>query len=186
MLVLLDRDGVLNVDVPPHGVTSLDMLEIYPFAGEAVRLFNDAGWKVAIITNQSAVGKGLLSEAGLRAIHTRLQAELHAQAGAFIDAIYHCPDHPNRPTHRRKPNAGMVVEALRDFGASAADTPMIGDDVRDVEAALSSGCTPFLVRTGKGRSSELRMQEMGISLSVFTDILDAARHLTLHYRSETG
>jgi D-glycero-D-manno-heptose 1,7-bisphosphate phosphatase len=173
MLVLLDRDGVINRDLPPHGVLSLDALEIYPSTGAAIHLLKEAGFSVAVVTNQSAIGKGLLSEEGLTEIHTALQARLYAQAGVTIDAFYFCPDHPDYPTNRRKPNDGMLREAMHDFHATPALTPFVGDDMRDMQAALSAGCPPYLVLTGKGNTTHAQLRELGTSVMVCTDLLDA-------------
>jgi D-glycero-D-manno-heptose 1,7-bisphosphate phosphatase len=185
VLVLLDRDGVINVDVPPHGVTSLSSLMVYPFAGQAIRAFNDAGFQVAIVTNQSAIGKGLLSEEGLSDIHSAIRHIIDVQAGARIDAFYHCPDHPDRPTHRRKPQGGMLLEALAAFHANPAQTAMVGDDWRDLQAAESVGCPAFLVLTGKGMQTQKRVEENDFPVTLCKDLLDASRHIILQFASET-
>ncbi len=181
MLVLLDRDGVLNVDIPPDGVTTVEALRVYPFAGEAVRLLKYAGFNVAVVTNQSAIGKGLLSEQGLSDIHDMIQATLTHQTGVRLDAFYHCPDHPDRATARRKPGTGMLLEALSDFHAEAVNTPFVGDDIRDMQAALGAGCPPYLVRTGKGEAMQSLLPTLGAPVTVCTDLLDAARRIILQY-----
>jgi D-glycero-D-manno-heptose 1,7-bisphosphate phosphatase len=184
MLILLDRDGVINVDIPPHGVTSLDALEVYPTAGQAIRALNDAGYKVAVVTNQSAIGKGLLSEEGLYDIHTAIRQTIAQQAGAVIDAFYYCPDHPDHATHRRKPSPGMLEEALADFGADPAHTPLIGDDLRDLQAAVAAGCPPYLVLTGKGEQTRQKLSELSVAVTICTDLLDATRRIILTLRHD--
>lgn len=148
MLALLDRDGTINEDLP-HGVTSIAEFRILPGVPEAIARLTQAGWRVAVVTNQALVADGRLSLAGLEGIHAHLSHIIEA-AGGKIDRYYVCTDGRDRPSARRKPAPGMLLEALRDFKAEAAKTPMIGDDVRDMEAAFSSGCNRILVKTGKG------------------------------------
>ena len=145
-LVLLDRDGVLNEDRADY-VKNPGELVLLPGAAQAVARLNAAGFAVAICTNQAGVGKGVFDEAMLARIHDKLRDEL-ARAGGTLDAIFHCPD-PG-PSPRRKPEPGMLLEALRRFGAAAARTPFVGDNLRDLEAAAKAGCPRHLVRTGHG------------------------------------
>jgi D-glycero-D-manno-heptose 1,7-bisphosphate phosphatase len=151
-LALLDRDGVLNVD-RPDSVRSANELVLLPGAASAVARLNEAGWRVVVVTNQSVVGRGLITAAELALLHGELERAL-AESGARLDAIYVCPDPPNSPTPRRKPAPGMLLEALDRFGATPETTPMIGDSLRDMEAAAQAGCRRVLVRTGKGRATE--------------------------------
>lgn len=151
-LVLLDRDGTLNVD-RAASVCRPGEFRMIPGAAEAVARLNHAGVRVAVVTNQSAVGRGLLAPETLEHIHARLRAEL-AAAGAHLDALFWCPDTPDGAGPRRKPAPGMLLEALARFGADAARTPMIGDALRDLQAAAAAGCPRMLVRTGKGAETE--------------------------------
>lgn len=150
-LVLLDRDGVLNID-RQTGVRHPDELEMVPGAAAAVARLNAAGIAVAVVTNQSVLGRHVIDAAMLERIHAKLRVEL-AAAGAHLDAMHVCPDAPDAPTDRRKPAPGMLLEALAEFGAAPADTPMIGDALRDLQAAAAAGCPRILVRTGKGRET---------------------------------
>ena len=151
-LVLLDLDGVLNEDRPQSVRTPADLV-LLPRAAEAVARLNRAGVRVAIVTNQSIVGQGIIDSTMLDRIHDRLRDAL-ARDGARVDAIFVAPDAPDTPTARRKPGGVMLREALDRFGAAAADTPMIGDSLRDLEAAAAIGCRRVLVRTGKGRATQ--------------------------------
>jgi D-glycero-D-manno-heptose 1,7-bisphosphate phosphatase len=151
-LVLLDRDGVLNVD-RTDSVKSPNELVLIPGAAAAVARLNKAGIMVAVATNQSIVGRGVISARQLDVIHQRL-AEMLAHDGARLDALFVCTDPPGAPSQRRKPRPGMLIEALRRFSAQAHDTPMIGDDLRDLEAAQAAGCPRVLVRTGKGAATQ--------------------------------
>jgi D-glycero-D-manno-heptose 1,7-bisphosphate phosphatase len=147
-LVLMDRDGVLNKD-RPDSVKSPEELTMIPRAAEAVARLNAAGIKIAIVTNQSVVGRGIIDVAMLERIHSKLHDEL-ARAGARLDAIFVAPERPDAASERRKPGPGMLREALSRFRASPAETPMIGDSLSDLKAAAAAGCKRVLVRTGKG------------------------------------
>lgn len=147
-LVLLDRDGVINVD-RPEGITKMDAMQLERGAAEGLSALRQAGFKLAVVTNQSVVGKGLISLDELDALHRHLQALLSA-CQVTLDAIYVCTDHPDRPGPNRKPNPGMLLQALQDFNAQPAHTPMVGDALRDLQAAFHAGCARHLVRSGKG------------------------------------
>ncbi|MGB8273948.1 MAG: HAD-IIIA family hydrolase, partial [Alphaproteobacteria bacterium] len=150
--MLLDRDGTLNED-RRDSVTSPDQLVMIPGAAEAVARLTRAGVAVALVTNQANIGRGVIDEAALERIHDKLRREI-ARAGGKLDSIFICPDAPERATERRKPGPGMLREALAHFAARAADTPMIGDSLKDLEAGKAAGCPRILVRTGKGRATE--------------------------------
>jgi D-glycero-D-manno-heptose 1,7-bisphosphate phosphatase len=151
-LILLDRDGVLNVD-RPDSVKSPGELVLLPGAAEAVRRLNVAGRLVVVCTNQSVIGRGIIDEPMLARIHDKLTGEL-ARAGARLDAILHCPDSPGRPGPRRKPAPGMLFEAMDRFRVVPERAIMIGDALRDLEAAAAAGCRRILVRSGQGRATQ--------------------------------
>ncbi|NWH08714.1 MAG: HAD-IIIA family hydrolase [Alphaproteobacteria bacterium] len=152
MLILLDRDGVLNEDRNP-GVTSPGELVLLPGAPEAVARLNAAGHKVALITNQSVVGRGIIPPAMLETIHGHLREGLAAK-GAHLDLILACTDPPWAATERRKPRPGMLREAMQHFRERPENAIMVGDALRDMEAAAEAGCRRILVRTGKGRATQ--------------------------------
>ena len=180
MLVLLDRDGVINEDTP-QGVTALAEFHFIPRAIEGIVRLTKAGYRLAVCTNQSAIGKGLLSEEGLAEIHQHMLSEI-TQAGGRIDRIYVAPDHPDAPSERRKPAPGMLREALTDFAADAAHTPFIGDALRDMEAAAVLGCPRILIRTGKGAALESAgIPEHIVPLTLCDDLYAAAELLCARY-----
>jgi D-glycero-D-manno-heptose 1,7-bisphosphate phosphatase len=146
--VLIDRDGTLNVE--KHYLSDPDQLELYPGAGAAIRRLNDAGFGVAIVTNQSGIARGYFDMARLDAIHARLH-ELLAAEGARVDGIYLCPHGPEDDCACRKPLPGMVEQAVAEHGFDPARAVMIGDKEVDVELGLAVGAETFLVRTGHGR-----------------------------------
>ena len=145
-LVLLDRDGVINEDLPTS-VLKLEEFHLIPGSLETIVALNMAGLKVAVVTNQGCVGRGELSHGGLGRLHDHLQATL-ASLGGGIDHIFACTDAV--ASARRKPAPGMLVEALDLFGVAPWEAVMVGDHLVDYEAALGAGCGFVLVRTGKG------------------------------------
>lgn len=168
-LVLLDRDGVLNEDRRDHVRTPGELVMI-PRAAAACARLNQAGLKVAIVSNQSGIGQGFLSGDMLERIHARLRDELRAH-GAHVDLILTCAAPPTSDDPRRKPRPGMLLEAMSHFRASPAATVMIGDQHRDLLAARAAGVRRILVRTGKG--AETQAQGLGediLPVSVYDDL----------------
>ena len=150
-MIMLDRDGILNEDRADYVKTPGELV-LVPGAAAAVARLNRAGVTTVVVTNQGGIGRGLLGIDMLARIHAKLEEELDRE-NARLDHILFCADHPDHPTSRRKPAPGMLQEALELCGAAAATTPMVGDSLRDLEAAEALGCPRILVRTGKGRQT---------------------------------
>ena len=150
-LVILDRDGVVNHDSDQY-IKSPD--EWQPIAGslEAIARLNRDGYRVVIATNQSGVGRGLFDMQMLNAIHDKMMRAA-AQVGARIDAVFFCPHTAADECTCRKPQPGLLREIETRFNAVMADTPAIGDSLRDIQAALAVGARPYLVLTGKGKKT---------------------------------
>jgi D-glycero-D-manno-heptose 1,7-bisphosphate phosphatase len=148
-LVLLDRDGVVVVNRSDNIKTPAG-LRLIPGASKAIARLNAAGRHVAICTNQPEVARGAMTQEELAVVHKALQAML-ASEGARIDAILCCTRTVKCP--RRKPSAGMLREAVRQYGTLAVETPFIGDQADDLKAAFHAGCRRVLVRTGLGRKT---------------------------------
>lgn len=151
-LIMLDRDGVLNEN-PPNYVKNPDELIAIPGSAAAVARLNNAGMRVVLCTNQSAVGRGIIDMAMLERIHDKLR-DLLATAGARLDHILVAPDAPWAATPRRKPGNGMLREAMSRFQVAPAQAVFIGDSLSDLQAAASAGCHRMLVRTGHGRDTQ--------------------------------
>jgi D-glycero-D-manno-heptose 1,7-bisphosphate phosphatase len=151
--LFLDRDGVLNED--QGYVHRWADFRWIAGAKETVAAFNRAGWLVIVVTNQSGVGRGYYTEADMHALHTRMNAEL-AEAGARIDAFYHAPQHPQAEVEAyrhpdpplRKPNPGMILQALSDWPIEPAASLLVGDKPSDLEAALRAGIRGVLFEGG--------------------------------------
>jgi D-glycero-D-manno-heptose 1,7-bisphosphate phosphatase len=162
----LDRDGTLVREL--DWIVSPDQLELLPGAARAVARLNEAGWTVVLATNQSAVGRGLVDEAGLERIHARL-AQLLAREGARLDAIEWCPHHPTeavgayrRACGCRKPAPGLLLRAAERLGLDLAASAVIGDAGRDLEAAHRAGVgRAILVQSGKGERELARLAAEG-------------------------
>lgn len=155
--VFLDRDGTINEEV--GYLDSLDKLRLYDNAAEAVRLINECGMKAVVITNQSGVARGLFTEDFVREVHEKLQEILRLQ-GAFIDAFYYCPHHPTEGKGEylmacpcRKPQPGMLLRAAQDLHIDLSRSYMVGDMMKDVEAARRIGAHGILVKTGYGEKT---------------------------------
>ncbi len=175
-LVLLDRDGVLNEDRRDFVKTPGELVLI-PGAAEAVARLNRAGARVAVVTNQSCVGRGILGLDMLERIHRHLRDEL-GRAGAHLDDLIFCADAPWAATDSRKPAPGMLRQAMRRFGAVPADTVMIGDSLRDLQAAAAAGCRRILVRTGHGRDTQAEgLPSDVLPVAVYESLPDAVEVL---------
>jgi D-glycero-D-manno-heptose 1,7-bisphosphate phosphatase len=173
-LILLDRDGVINFDSPDFIKGPGEWKPIPGSLGAIARL-NGAGFLVGMCSNQSGVGRGIVSAQALEAIHGKLLADL-ARVGGTLDDLRWCPHLPDDGCRCRKPQPGMLLDAMAALGAAAADTIFIGDAIRDVEAAHAAGCAAGLVRTGGGRSVEALAVGMGVNwvgddLEAFADWL---------------
>jgi D-glycero-D-manno-heptose 1,7-bisphosphate phosphatase len=164
--VLLDRDGVLNVRQPrAEYVCRPDDFVWLPGALEALRMFNDAGYRVIVVSNQAGIGRGAMTENDLEAITQRMQGDAEA-AGGRIDAFYYCPHDWDDGCACRKPRPGMLFQAQRDHHLDLSRTIYIGDDDRDGEAARAAGC-PF-EQVGEHRSL------LDITRDVLRDALEAS------------
>jgi len=174
--VFLDRDGTVVVE---RGyITVPDAIELVPGAALAIARLRTAGWKVFVVTNQGCVAKGLITEEELGAIHLRMVAML-AEGGAMLDGIFYCPHHPDGDVPQyaeecdcRKPRPGMLERAARENGLLLTDCVMVGDTLRDVEAAHASGARAVLVRTGHGEQTLAENEEHGAE-HVARDLLAA-------------
>ncbi|NBS52879.1 MAG: HAD-IIIA family hydrolase [Spartobacteria bacterium] len=143
--VFFDRDGTLMEEVD-YCNNPADVRAIAGAAAGLARL-REAGWMIVIITNQSGLSSGKITQAQYEAVN----AELGRQLDGLIDAVYFCPDASANPTHRRKPGTGMLDEASSDHGIDLARSWMIGDKDIDILCGQNAGCRTILVETGYGK-----------------------------------
>lgn len=171
--VLLDRDGVINEDSDQF-IKSPD--EWRPLSGslEAIALLSAAGFKVVVITNQSGIARGLFDLPMLDRIHQKM-LRLVAENGGHIEAIYFCPHGPESDCDCRKPKTGLLRAFAAEHQADLQDAVLIGDSLRDIQAAEAAGARPILVRTGKGQKT--LSANPNLKIPVFGNLYDAAKSL---------
>lgn len=149
-LVLLDRDGVINVDSPDF-IKSADEFEPLPGAVEAIAALQTA-CTVAVCTNQSGLGRGLFNETDLAAMHDKLNRAVLAAGGQPLD-VYFCPHHPDAGCTCRKPEPELLEVAMRSHQSSPLRTLYAGDSEKDLLAAFNAGCHAALILTGNGQKT---------------------------------
>jgi D-glycero-D-manno-heptose 1,7-bisphosphate phosphatase len=150
--LFLDRDGVINVD--KNYVYRVEDFEWVEGAAETIKAFNERGWWVFVVTNQSGIARGLYTEAQMETLHAHIGVEL-ARAGARIDRFYHCPFHEDgtiaqytKDSYDRKPKPGMLIRAMTDHPVIKEQSFLIGDKQADLDAAKAAGVRGFLFSGG--------------------------------------
>lgn len=146
--IILDRDGVINADSDQF-VKSPEEWKPIPGSLEAIARLNQWGWRVVVASNQSGIGRGLFGMDMLNAINDKMVKSL-AQLGGRLDAIFFCPHAADSTCECRKPAPGMFRQIADRFNLELAGVPTVGDSLRDLQAGMAVGCTPYLVLTGKG------------------------------------
>jgi D-glycero-D-manno-heptose 1,7-bisphosphate phosphatase len=175
-LIVLDRDGVINHDSAAYIKSPAEWRPI-PGSLNAISRLNQAGFHVIVATNQSGIGRGFFDMATLNAIHDKMHKAL-AQAGARIDAIYYCPHAAADNCHCRKPKSGMLEDIARRLNTPMAGVPVVGDSIRDLQAAAAVGAQPLLVLTGNGKKTQ-RTGNLPTGSRVFADLAAAVDALAI-------
>ena len=142
-IVFLDRDGVINRNRNDY-IKTWDEFEFLPNAKKGIKLLNDNGFKIIIITNQSVVGRGIITKKTLNKIHEKMLKELN-EYGCEIEKIYYCPHTPWDNCDCRKPKPGLLLKAAKDFNIDLKKCYFIGDEVTDMQAGEKAGCKTYLV-----------------------------------------
>ncbi len=150
-LVVLDRDGVINADIG-EPITRPEDWEPLPGSLEAISRLHKAGHVVAVATNQSGIGRGLMDLAGLHAIHRKMHDAVISASGR-IDLVVFCPHTESDVCDCRKPAPGMLYTLSERVGVDLTEMTMVGDSLRDMQAAMAVAAQPVLVRTGKGQQT---------------------------------
>jgi D-glycero-D-manno-heptose 1,7-bisphosphate phosphatase len=174
-LVILDRDGVINRDSAEF-VKNTGEFEPLPGSIEAIAELGRAGYTVAVASNQSGLARGLFDRRALRAMHRKLR-RLVAAAGGRVDRIVVCPHGPDDGCRCRKPRPGLLLRLARHYDIALEGVPVIGDSLRDLEAAAAAGARPILVRTGNGRRTARSLPAALRQVPVFDDLAAAAKEL---------
>lgn len=150
-LVLLDRDGVIN-QYNPDQIRNPDAWLPIEGSLEAITKLNQQGYRVVVITNQSGISLGFFDVDDLHAIHQKMHDAL-SKLGGHIDAVFYCPHSNSDECSCRKPKPGMLHDIAKRLGADLIDVPVVGDSLRDLQAAMAVGAQPVLVLTGKGKNA---------------------------------
>lgn len=180
-LVVLDRDGVINEDSDAYIRSLADWCPI-PGSIAAIAALAQAGFTVAVATNQSGLSRGYLSLENLETIHNTLCQQVE-EAGGQIAGIFYCPHLPEEGCNCRKPATGLLLAIEAEVGESPRGAFFIGDSLKDLQAATAYGCRPVLVKTGKGTATAASLQADDIggvdyqSVLIFDDLAAASRHI---------
>jgi len=182
--VFLDRDGTINEEM--GYINHIDRFRIFEFVPAAIRRFNENGFKVIVITNQSGVARGYFSEELLNEVHNYLLHFVESES-ARIDKIYYCPHHPDEGTveyrrdcNCRKPRTGMIEKALEDFDIDMDQSYMIGDRFKDMEFGRRVGLKTIFLLTGYGKGEYTYQRSLWPFQPdlICENLHDAALHVT--------
>jgi len=170
--IFLDRDGVINVNRADY-VKTWDEFEFLPATLDGMRALALIPAPIIVITNQSAINRGLALRENVDDIHARMVAHIQ-QAGGRVDGIFLCPHRPDENCACRKPASGLFLQAAEEFNLELSQSYFIGDAETDVLAALAISATPLLVKTGRGAKHAQRLQRANIRVAQMFDDLSAA------------
>ena len=168
-LIMLDRDGVIN-HTSDNYIKSPDEWNAYPESIKAIARLNRKGYTVAVATNQSGIGRGLYSTEMLDIIHDKLHALLKVEGGTVSKLVY-CPHTPDEGCNCRKPQPGLLIKLGKLLNTSIKGVPFVGDSITDLQAALSVGAAPVLVKTGKGEST-IKQGNLPDSTEIYASLSD--------------
>ena len=168
--VFLDRDGVINLDFGEY-TTTIDEWKWAPGTVEGIKMLNDAGFGIIVITNQACIAKGIQTEEGLAQLHTFMLNHIR-ESGGNILRIYHCPHQTTDGCSCRKPEPGMILQAAKDYSIDLSKTFFIGDAPRDVEAARRAGARSILINNVSGKDS-FKIDSLPVEFRA-KNLLDAA------------
>ena len=181
--VFLDRDGVINHDSDAY-IKHPDEFHFIPKSPDAIALLNAAGFQVILITNQSAVGRGMISGRTLDAVFKKMTHGVE-QAGGRIKDIFFCPHTPDQGCDCRKPKPGMILKAVACHGIDLKKAFMVGDSAKDIECGKNAGCAKtILVKTGNGEKALAALTKKGIAPDfIAKDLYEAACWITAKFSS---
>jgi histidinol-phosphate phosphatase family protein len=179
--LFLDRDGVINEDREDY-IKSWEEFRFIKGVRTALKKIHQAGVSVVVITNQSVIGRGLVTEEGLSFIHDRMGQAIQ-KSGGRITKIYYCPHHPEDHCRCRKPRIGLLKKAVRDLKLDLKKCVFVGDNLKDIQAGNRAGCRTLLVQTGQGKESLIKIisGKTRIKPDWICDDLPSAAPLVLEY-----
>jgi len=167
-LIILDRDGVINEDSDSYIKSPEEFIPL-PGSLEAIARLHRAGYTIAVATNQSGISRGYFDIDTLNLMHEKLHRLLQA-LGCKIDGIFYCPHGPDDHCECRKPKPGLLQDIQSRFKIDLRDVPVVGDSLRDLQAAQAVGATPILVRTGKGERTIAKNDKELAGIAVYDDL----------------
>jgi D-glycero-D-manno-heptose 1,7-bisphosphate phosphatase len=181
--VFLDRDGTLIRD--KGFICHFKDVEIFPFSLQSLKMMNEYGFRIIVITNQSAIARGICTENQVMNIHREMTG-FFKRSGAVIDAFYYSPYLEDAPVPKfrkrdesRKPAPGMILKAAEDFGVNLSESFVIGDSSRDILAGKKAGCKTILVLTGNGPLARMELENLKVKPDLVSEnLLDAAEKIT--------
>lgn len=178
-VVFLDRDGTISKDSPNH-IKSWDEVHFFPNSKQAIKLLNDNGFNIIIITNQSVIARGMVTVEELDNIHNKMIDELE-EYGCKIHKIYYCPHHPDDGCGCRKPQPGLLIKAAQENDIDTSKCYMVGDRIMDVEAGKKVNCKTIFIKSNYG------MDELKNSIKkpdyIARDLLDASKWIIKDYNN---
>jgi len=168
--IFIDRDGTIIHDA--DYLSSVDELEVFDFAREALSMLREKGYLIIVISNQSGIGRGMFDSAAVHAIH----GEINERLGGLIDTFYFCPHLPDDRCECRKPAIGLLRQANDDFSIDIPNSWVIGDKRSDIELGFNAGVATALVLTGYGETELAKLERMPDLVAA--DLLVAARDIS--------
>ena len=182
--IFLDRDG--NINIEKEYLHKIEEFEFIKGAKEAIKIFNELGYLVVIVTNQSGVARGYYNEESVKKLHNYLQREVE-KIGGHIDGFYYCPHHPKKGIGEykldcqcRKPEPGMFLQAKKELDIDFNNSIMVGDKVSDVEAGRKLGMRSILVKTGHGKKE---IEKLNFQCEIYESLWEFAKTLQKESKS---
>lgn len=174
-LIILDRDGVINEDSDDYIKSPEEWIPI-PGSLEAIALLNQHDFIVSVATNQSGLARGFYTTEMLQRIHQKMHEQLSVFGGK-IDSIFYCPHGPDDNCDCRKPKPGLLLQIAQHYKTSLEHVMVVGDSLRDLQAALAVGANPILVKTGKGERTIAKHAEEINKIPTYANLLSLVKAL---------
>ena len=175
-LIILDRDGVINRDSDQF-IKSPEEWQPIDGSLDAIAFLTQAGYTIAVATNQSGIARGYFTVETLNEMHSKMH-RLVQQAGGEISGVWFCPHMADSHCSCRKPEPGMILDILARFNAEASETYLVGDSLRDLQAIARAGGRPVLVLTGKGKKTLAKEKDrLPENTLIFDDLLAFSQYL---------
>jgi D-glycero-D-manno-heptose 1,7-bisphosphate phosphatase len=172
-IIVLDRDGVINIDSPDYIKSAEEWIPL-PGSIAAIASLYRTGHKIYVATNQAGLARKRFSLADLEAMHAKLY-RLVNEAGGQIERVFYCPHHPDAECECRKPRPGMLQQIRQYHSRPIASLTFVGDSVKDIDAAIAGDCEPVLVLTGNGEATRAVMNQRALAIPVYSDLAAFAK-----------